>query len=111
MSVAVCFLALLLHAQVAPRLIRRVEPVYPAVAKAMWIQGIVRLAAAIEEDGTVMGVKLISGHPLLAGAAMDAVKHWRYRPAERGGLPVRVVIPVELRFYPSDGPPEKSAGE
>jgi protein TonB len=103
-----CFLALLLQGQVAPRIYRRVEPVYPPLAKAMRIQGTVRLAAVIDEDGAVAALKLICGHPLLVNAAMDAVKHWRYRPAERNGKPVRAVIPVAVRFDLSYHPSEQS---
>jgi len=102
------FLALVLQAQFAPRLIRRVEPVYPPLAKAMRIQGTVRLAAVIDDDGTVAGLKLISGHPLLVQAAMDAVKQWRYRPAERNGKTVRAVISVAVGFDLSYRPPEQS---
>jgi TonB family protein len=95
---ALLFLALLLQGQV-PRLVRRVEPLYPPLAKSMRIQGAVRMAAVIDEDGTVAALKLISGHPLLVNAAMDAVKQWRYQPGRR------MVIPVSLTFSLSNSPP------
>jgi len=97
----VCCLAFLLPAQ-AP--LRRTEPVYPELAKAMRIQGTVRIAVAVDTDGTVLALKLISGHPLLVDAAMDAVKQWHYPPAAR-----RKVVTVQIPFTISYGPAEKPA--
>lgn len=97
-----CFLVLTLPAQVAPRLIRRVEPVYPPLAKTMRIQGTVCLAVVVDRDGTVAAIKLISGHPLLVKAAMDAVMQWGYRTG------ARAVISVSLSFSLSNGPPEQA---
>jgi TonB family protein len=57
-------------------------PVYPAIAAKMKIEGTVKLDATIDPDGTVSDVKVLSGHQLLAGAAVDAVKKWKYEPAE-----------------------------
>ncbi len=94
-----CFLALLVQAQTDPRLIYRVGPIYPPLARAMRIQGTVRLLAVIDSDGTVAELKLISGHPLLVNAVMDAVKQWRYRTGSR------IVIPVSLTFTLSQDPP------
>jgi TonB family protein len=77
----------------------------------MRIQGTVRIAAVIDEDGSVVALKLISGHPLLVQAAMDAVKQWRYLPAERYGRPTRTVISIEIGFSLSDGPSQKPTRE
>ncbi|SPE43127.1 exported hypothetical protein [Candidatus Sulfopaludibacter sp. SbA3] len=100
-------LSLLLQAQfiggTTPRLIRRVDPVYPPLAKTMRIQGTVHLAAVIDEDGTVAALKLISGHPFLVKAAMDAARQFQYRPSMRGGHPVRAVIPIDVTFHWSFG--------
>jgi TonB family protein len=57
-------------------------PVYPAIAARMKIEGSVKLDATIDADGTVSDVKVVSGHQLLAGAAVEAVKKWKYEPAE-----------------------------
>jgi outer membrane biosynthesis protein TonB len=62
------------------------------------ISGIVKLMAPIDREGAVIAVKLISGHPLLANSAIDAVKQWRYRPTYLGGKAVPVVIVVEVPF-------------
>ncbi len=108
LSAILCLGALLLQAQVAPRLVRRVQPVYPALAKSMRIQGTVRLSAVIDEDGTVAALKLISGHPLLVNAAIDAVKQWQYRAGTFNGRPVRAVIPVEVTFQISHDAAEQA---
>ena len=93
-------LAYVLQAQVPPiyvppgiqqqRLIYNVRPVYPELAKQAHIQGTVRLAALIGEDGTVEQLRLISGHPFLVKAAFDAVKQWRYRPDSQGHIVIRL---------------------
>jgi len=109
-AVASCCLAFacLLQAQVSPiyvppgiqqgRLIYNVRPVYPELAKQAHIQGTVRLAALIDEDGVVDRLQLISGHPFLVKAAFDAVKQWRYRPATYYGEPVAVVTFIDVTF-------------
>src|SRR5271167_554159 len=61
-------------------LIRRVQPNYPPLAKQARIQGQVVLQAEISKDGTIQNLQLISGHPMLAPAAIEAVKQWRYKP-------------------------------
>lgn len=58
----------------------RVNPVYPEVARQLDITGAVRLQVTVGPDGKVRQVKLLGGHPLLADAAMTAVKQWRYEP-------------------------------
>jgi protein TonB len=89
----------LLQAQVQQqRLIHRVRPVYPQLAKQAHIQGTVRLAALIDENGTVDRLRLISGHPFLVKAAFDAVKQWRYRPATYHGAPEAVVTVISVTF-------------
>jgi TonB family protein len=61
-------------------IVTRVPPVYPELAHRMHIGGRVVLLVSIEADGTVSGTKVESGHALLAPAAQDAVKHWRFSP-------------------------------
>ncbi len=80
------------------RLVRHVRPVYPELARKMRISGFVKLAVLISEDGTVEGLRLISGHPLLVPAAMDAVKQWEWAPAYRSGQPMKVFTTVEIGF-------------
>lgn len=56
-------------------------PQYPRLAARMGVQGPVKLNATVEKDGTVSDVKVVSGKPLLAGAASQAIKEWKYEPA------------------------------
>jgi protein TonB len=80
------------------KLTQQPAPAYPKVAKQARIQGNVRLYVLIAKDGAVERIRLISGHPFLVQAAMDAVKQWQYRPTYRGGVPVRVVSTVDVHF-------------
>lgn len=79
-------------------LIRKVAPVYPPLAKQARIQGVVHLATTIAADGTVQNIEVISGHPLLVPAAMEAVKQWLYRPTLLNGNPVEVITQVDVNF-------------
>jgi protein TonB len=57
------------------------------------------------EDGTVRDIKVVNGSPLLAQSAVDAVKHWRYKPFELDGIAVKNEVTVNVAFrYPSEGP-------
>ena len=75
------FTAAILHAD-NRKTVKTAPPVYPAIAAKMRIEGSVKLDATIDPDGTVSDVKVVSGHQLLAGAAVDAVKKWKYEPAD-----------------------------
>jgi len=74
------------------------DPVYPAEAKQNHIEGVVKLEATLGKDGSVQNLKVISGHPLLAKAALDSVAHWRYKPTLLNGEPVQVVTEVDVNF-------------
>ncbi len=87
------------------RLIHDVRPVYPELSKQAHIQGTVRLAALIDEDGVVDRLRLIRGHPFLVKAAFDAVKQWRYRPATYHGVPMAVVTMIDVSFSLGIGEP------
>ena len=80
-------------------LIHRVEPVYPPLAQQARIQGAVVLTAIIDKDGNVERLQLVSGHPLLAPAAIEAVKQWRYKPFLLGGQPLEVETTVTVNFH------------
>ncbi len=80
------------------QLINRVEPVYPRMAGITGVQGEVKLHAIIARDGRIMSLNLISGHPLLARAAEDAVSQWRYRPYYLNGEPVEVETFITVHF-------------
>ena len=79
-------------------LIRKVEPKYPPLAMAARIQGSVVLAAVISRAGTIDDLRLISGHPLLARAALDAVSQWRYRPYILNGDVIEVETQITVNF-------------
>lgn len=81
-----------------PRLVYQVRPVYPKLAREARIQGTVRLSARISKEGTVDRLRLISGHPFLVKAAMDAVRQWRYRPMLHFGVPVSFTTEIEVPF-------------
>ncbi len=79
-------------------LYRKVEPTYPAIAKTAHVQGTVILAAVIGKDGNIENLHVVSGHPLLQAAAMEAVKQWRYHPYILNGEPVEVDTTVTVVF-------------
>jgi len=80
------------------QIVHRVEPVYPAQALVLHLEGRVILAAVIMEDGTLRDVRVIEGEPLLAQSALDAVKNWRYKPYELDGKPVKNLIRISVDF-------------
>jgi len=80
------------------KLIKQVIPVYPPMAKMMRISGVVHLVGVIGKDGRVQRLQLISGHPILAHAAMEAVQQWIYRPTLLSGEPVEVTAPIDVNF-------------
>jgi periplasmic protein TonB len=84
-------------------LIRKVNPTYPPLARQARIQGTVVLHAVISKDGSIEGLTLISGHPMLAPAAIEAVKQWRYKPYLLNGEPVEVDTEVLVNFTLSGG--------
>jgi protein TonB len=76
----------------------RVEPAYPPLAKQARIQGVVVMTALIDKGGNVQNLQVVSGHPLLAPAAIEAVKQWRYKPFLLNGQPVEVETTVTVNF-------------
>jgi periplasmic protein TonB len=80
------------------QLIHRVQPVYPAVARTMHLSGMVQLRAIIGTDGRVRQMEVLSGHPILARAAVEAVNEWRYRPTLLSGKEVEVETLITVNF-------------
>jgi TonB family protein len=76
----------------------RVEAVYPAEALAQRIEGVVKIQQAVGADGSVRGVKLLSGPAVLAPAALEAARYWRYLPALLNGQPVESEQNIEIQF-------------
>jgi len=84
-------------------LIRKIQPPYPPLARQARIQGNVVLQAEISKAGDIENLRLISGHPMLAPAAIEAVKQWKYRPYILNGEPVEVETQITVIFSLSGG--------
>jgi periplasmic protein TonB len=80
------------------RVLRRVQPPYPAIAHKARIQGTVQVQIDISESGAVTNVTLLSGHPLLRDAAVQAAKQWLFIPTELNGRPVRAIGVLTFNF-------------
>ena len=80
------------------KLIRKVIPIYPMLARTAGISGTVHLVGTIGKDGTIHNLQLIGGNPLLTRAAMEAVAQWVYEPTLLNGQPVEVIAPIEVNF-------------
>jgi periplasmic protein TonB len=79
-------------------LILQVKPEYPALARQARVEGTVVLQATIGKDGTVQNLRLVSGHPMLTQAAIQAVKQWMYKPYYLNGEPVEVDTQINVKF-------------
>lgn len=79
------------------KVVNRVVPLYPDAARRMHLNGVVKLEAEVASNGTVKNVALKGGHPVLAQAAMDAVRKWKWQPAAH-----ETEEPIEVRFNPDN---------
>jgi protein TonB len=79
-------------------LINHPSPQYPAIARQARISGQVVLAATISKNGSIENLHVISGHPMLTQAALDAVRQWRYKPYMLNGEPTEVETTVTVNF-------------
>jgi protein TonB len=84
-------------------LLHRVQPDYPTLARQVRVQGQVVLRAIISREGTIENLQVLSGHPMLVQAAVNAVRQWRYRPYVLNGEPVEVETQVTVNFVLSGG--------
>ncbi|MFB3776255.1 MAG: TonB family protein [Bryobacteraceae bacterium] len=82
----------------APAPLHTPPPEYPVLARQARVSGKVFLEAIIAADGRVRSLRLIQGHALLAGAAMTAVRSWRYTPPTLNGEPIEILMHVEVNF-------------
>ena len=82
----------------AAKILRRVVPTYPELAKRARISGTVHLIGVIGKDGTIQNLRVVSGHPVLVSAAIEAVRQWLYKPTLLSGEPVEVIAPIEVNF-------------
>lgn len=79
-------------------IISKITPVYPPIARAARVEGVVVLKAVIDRNGNIQNLGVVSGPTLLVSAAIDAVRQWRYRPYLLNGKPVEVETTVQVIF-------------
>lgn len=82
----------------APTKIKDVQPVYPAIAQSARVGGVVTIEATIGPEGKVMDAMVVRSVPLLDDAALDAVRQWEYTPTLLNGVPVPVLVTVNVNF-------------
>jgi protein TonB len=80
------------------RITKKVQPVYPSLARKARVQGLVRLSATIGTDGKLHNIRVISGHSLLTAAAVAAVQQWRYTPSRLNGEPIEAETQIDVNF-------------
>jgi len=90
-------------------MLAQVAPMYPPIAKAAHVQGVVILHAVISKSGIIEDLQVISGPPMLQGAAIDAVRNWRYRPYLLNGEPTEVQTTINVNFKFEEPPPPPPA--
>jgi protein TonB len=83
---------------VTPKLLKKVAPEYPELARASRLGAIIIMEAQVDTRGLVQGVNVLRGHPLFDEAAAAAVKQWRYRPLLLNGEPTPFIVTVTLTF-------------
>jgi periplasmic protein TonB len=81
-----------------PAKVHDVAPVYPRIARDAHVEGVVIIEAVIAVDGSVRDARVLRSQPLLDGAALDAVKQWRYAPTRLNGVAVPVIVTVTVQF-------------
>ena len=79
-------------------LVKKTQPTYPPSAMQLHIEGAVELLATISKAGDISAVKILSGDPHLARAAVDAVKQWKYKPYLLNGEPVEIQTQITMNF-------------
>ncbi len=84
-------------------LLHKVQPIYPPIARQARVQGSVQLRAIISKTGTIENLVVVSGHPMLSAAAIEAVRQWRYRPYLLNNEPIEVETEITVNFLLSGG--------
>ncbi len=82
----------------AAKMLHRVQPVYPSLARSARVEGVVRLLGVLNREGRIESLQVLSGHSLLVQAAIEAVRQWTYSPTYLNGVSVEVQAPIEVRF-------------
>jgi len=86
------------ESQAKKNIISKVDPEFPPIAKQLNLSGKVEVDAHVDEAGKVEKVDAVSGNPILAGAAVNATKHWKFQPFEADGKPTKVVVRIAFDF-------------
>jgi TonB family protein len=86
------------HSFVPAKVLKKVQPEYPAEARQNKIQGTVKIQVIIEKDGFVIVQNVVEGDPILSPAAIEAVKQWRYAPTLFDGKPVDIQTTIDVNF-------------
>jgi TonB family protein len=79
---------------------RKVQPAYPALARAARAQGAAQVQITVSESGEVIDARVIGGHPMFRDAALQAAKQWRFKPTELSGVPVKTQGVITFNFDP-----------
>src|SRR5215472_5446319 len=79
-------------------LVQKTEPIVPPTADGLRIKGFVSLRTEVDQEGTPIRIRAISGHPLMFGAAIESVKHWKFRPLIFRGIKKRFCGRITIRF-------------
>ncbi len=79
---------------------KKVQPAYPAIAKAARAQGAVQVLITVDENGEVIDARVINGHPMFRDAALQGAKQWRFKPTELSGKPVKTQGILTFNFDP-----------
>ena len=81
-----------------PKIVHRVDPIYPAEARSQGTTGTVVVEGTIATDGTVKDLKYVSGPEIFAKSAIDAVSQWQYEPFVSNGKPVTIKTTISVEF-------------
>ena len=81
------------------KLIHRVDPVYPAVARQMHVEGNVEIRAVVSREGTIKNPVAVSGPALLRSAALEAIRKWRYEPSRLDGQATDRDVLITIAFH------------
>jgi periplasmic protein TonB len=83
-----------------PRPLVQTAPIYPILAKQTMLQGVVTIDAVIDPQGNVVAMQVVSGHPFLITAALDAVRQWKYEPTYLNdkAIPVQLIVKVTFQL-------------
>jgi protein TonB len=90
-------------------LIKQTNPAYPELARTARVEGTVILEGTVSIKGNVETLTVVSGHPMLVDAAIDAVRRWKYRPAKLNGQLIPCPIKIQVRFKLDYSTPQKAS--